>query len=81
MTMKWACPIYGGGRVVWCGACPLVLLSTSEVNWCNEGCRGEGEGEAEKGGEVTLHTDRSLLASHMITHMHARTHTHTGRYT
>ena len=52
----------------------LVLLSTSEGNWCNEGCRGKG-GEAEKGGGVTLHTeeDRSLLASHMITH--------TGRYT
>ena len=35
-----------------------------------------GGGEAEKGGGVMhmLHTDRSLLASHMITHMHACTH-------
>ena len=30
--------------------------------------QGEGEGRPEKGGKVTLHTDRSLLASHMITH-------------
>ena len=39
-------------------------------NWYNEGCRGKGRemGEAEKGGGVMLHTDRSLLASHMITH-------------
>ena len=41
--------------------------------------QGEGEGEAEKGGDVMLHTDRGLLASHMITHTLA--HMHTGRYT
>ena len=50
----------------------LVLLSTSEVNWYNEGCRGKGRGRGrpEKGGKVMLHTDRSLLTSHMITHTH-----------
>ena len=37
--------------------------------------RGRG-GEAEKGGGVMLYTDRSLLASHMITHTHGCTHTH-----
>ena len=36
--------------------------------------RGGGR-EAERGGEVMLHTDRSLHTSH-ITHMHAHTHTH-----
>ena len=41
-----------------------------------EEARGGGGGGRE-GGEVMLHTDRGLLASHMITH----THTHTGRYT
>ena len=34
---------------------------------------GRGRGEAEKGGEVMLHTDRGLLASHMITHTHTCT--------
>ena len=53
-----------------------MFLSISEGNWCNEGCRGKGRGKGrpEKGGRVMLYTDKSLLASHMITHMH------TGRY-
>ena len=38
-----------------------------------EEARGGGGGGRE-GRDVMLHTDRSLLASHKITHMHTHTH-------
>ena len=41
----WACPIYSGGRVVWCGPCPS---QSGCVRMCRRGsgwlCRGEGGG-------------------------------------
>ena len=52
----------------------LVLLSTSEVNWCNEGCRGKGKGEGEgregRGSDVAY---RQELARLTHDHTHART--------
>ena len=46
MRMKWACPIYGGGKVVGCGPCLRLRVGVpscagGEWNWL---CRREGGG-------------------------------------
>ena len=49
MRMKWACPIYGGGRVVWCGPCLHLRVGVSS-------CAGGGVvGSAEGREEVVTH--------------------------
>ena len=91
MRMKWACPIYGGGRVVWCGPCLRLRVGVSS-------CVGGGVvGSAEGREEVVTHQltaqtahvhstggDKQVLNVHthtQHTHTHTDTHTHTHRHT
>ena len=41
----WACPIYGGGRIVWCGPCRHLRVGVSSYAGGGGGwlCRGEGK--------------------------------------
>ena len=61
MRMKWACPKYGGIRVVWCGPCLR--------RWVCPHVR-EGSGWHGIGG------DKQVLNVHTHTHRHIHTHTH-----
>ena len=45
MRMKWACPIYGGGRVVWSGPCLRLRMSVSSC--VGGGVVGSAEGREE----------------------------------
>ena len=44
MRMKWACPKYGGGRVVWCGPCLRRWVCPHVREGSGWLCRGEGRG-------------------------------------
>ena len=82
MRMKWACPKYGGGRVVWCvhayvGGCVIM---------CGRGVVGSAEGREEvvthRFTAQTAHVhstggDKQVLNVHTRTHRHIHTHTHT----
>ena len=82
----WACPIYDGRMVVWCGPCLHLRVGVpscagGEWNWL---CRGEGGG-----GHSSAHSTDSTCALnrwcmcdkvlHVCTCTHARAHI--GRYT
>ena len=79
MRMKWACPIYSGGRIVWCGPCLRLRVGVPS-------CAGGGVvGSAEGREEVVTH---QLTAQTAHVHstggdkqvLNVHTHTHTGTY-
>ena len=59
----WACPIYGGGRVVWCGPCLRLRVGVSA-------CVG--------GGVVGSAEGREEVATHQLTAQTARVHSTGG---
>ena len=74
MRMKWACPKYGGIRVVWCGPCLRLRMSVSS---CGRGsgwlCRREG-GDGHPSAHSTDSTCGLNIGGDKYC-MHAHTHT------
>ena len=79
MRMKWACPKYGGGRVVWCGPClrRWVCHHVQEGEWL----------ALQQGGEEVVTHQLTAQTAHVhstggdkqsteCTHAHAQAHTH-----
>ena len=55
----WACPIYGGGRVVWCGPC--LCLRVGVPSYVGGGVVGSAEGREEVvTHQLTAQTVRAL---------------------
>ena len=79
----WACPIYGGERVVWCGPClrPRVgVPSCAGVQW-NWLCREEGKRWSLISSQHRQYVhstggDKQVLNVHTCTHGHIHIHNH-----
>ena len=56
----WACPIYGGGRVVWCGPCLRLRVGVSAC--VGGGVVGSAEEREELGGHSSAHSTHSMCA-------------------
>ena len=74
----WACPIYGGGRVVWCGPCLRLRVGMSSC--VRGGVVGSAEGREEVvTHQLTAHTARVNSTGgdkQEVLHVHTHTQTH-----
>ena len=69
----WACPIYGGGRVVWCGPCLRLRVGVSSC--VGGGVVGSAEGREEVvTHQLTAHTARVNSHAHTKRHTCVTTH-------
>ena len=85
MRMKWVCPIYGGGRVVWCGACLRLRVGVSSC--AGGGVVGSAEGREEvvthqlTAQTAHVHSTGGACDKQVLNVLHGRTHAPAHTYT